>query len=73
MAPDPAWGRRCGRLGLELERGGVVAYRHKKWLGFNAGYKALGVDYKTGSASGPDRFSYDVIYHGPIAGLELHW
>lgn len=33
------------------------------------GYRALGQDYSTGS--GPDRFLWDIIQHGPILGLSL--
>jgi hypothetical protein len=33
------------------------------------GYRALGVDYETGS--GVNRYEYDVVQHGPVVGLTV--
>jgi hypothetical protein len=32
-------------------------------------YRALSVDYSTGTAGTPNRFTYDTIIHGPLIGL----
>ena len=49
----------------------LAAWQFTKWGSLNAGYKWLAYDYNTGS--GPSRFSWDVTYEGPIAGLVFHW
>ena len=38
-----------------------------KKLSFEAGYRWLKTDYKTGE--GADRFEYDILYQGPVGGL----
>ncbi len=37
----------------------------------NVGYRALSVDYKSGS--GDTKRKYNVVLHGPLAGLSLRW
>jgi hypothetical protein len=32
-------------------------------------YRALSVDYSTGTVGTPDRFAYNTITHGPLFGL----
>jgi len=49
----------------------LAGWQFKKWGSLNAGYKWLAYDYDTGS--GASRFSWDVTYQGPIAGLVFHW
>jgi hypothetical protein len=36
-----------------------------------AGYKALGQDYETGS--GPQRFRWDTVMHGPVLGFTVRF
>ncbi len=49
----------------------LVGWQFTDWGSLNAGYKWLAYDYDTGS--GPSRFSWDVTYQGPIAGLVFNW
>jgi len=49
----------------------LAGWQFTKWGSLNAGYKWLGYDYETGS--GASRFSWDVTYQGPIAGLVFNW
>ncbi len=49
----------------------LVGWQFTDWGSLNAGYKWLAYDYETGS--GPSRFSWDVTYQGPIAGLVFNW
>ena len=49
----------------------LVGWQFNKWGSLNAGYKWLAYDYETGS--GLSRFSWDVTYEGPIAGLVINW
>ena len=35
-------------------------------------YRALGVDYSTGTSGTADYFSYDTVTHGPLIGLAFH-
>lgn len=49
----------------------AVDWQYKSWGSVRAGYKWLAYDYETGS--GPSRFTYDVVYEGPIVGMVFNW
>jgi hypothetical protein len=49
----------------------TVGVRLAKWASFEAGWRFLGVDYKTGE--GADRFEYDVLYQGPVVGFAFRF
>jgi len=40
-------------------------------VGLWLGYRALGVDYESGS--GANKFEFDAIMHGPIAGVSFYF
>jgi hypothetical protein len=44
-------------------------YKIKEWMELDLQYKALWVDYETGTAGQPGFFKYDTTTHGPIIGL----
>jgi hypothetical protein len=44
-------------------------YRIGKSKALDLGYRALGVDYETGTPGEPGYFMYDTITHGPIIGF----
>ncbi len=46
-----------------------VMYDITKTVILNIQYKALWVDYETGTKNTPDYFAYDTVTHGPIIGL----
>ena len=46
---------------------GMLGYKFTPLFSLWGGYKALGLDYTTGSGS--DRFTYDTVAHGPLIGL----
>jgi hypothetical protein len=46
-------------------------YRPWKVASFKIGYRALGIDYETGS--GDDRFGLDATMYGPIIGVTFHF
>jgi hypothetical protein len=46
---------------------GGVGYQFNNTFSTVLGYRALGVDYEN------DGFKYDVIQHGPIAGLVIRF
>ena len=49
-----------------------VEFQPKSWGGLVFGYKALGI----GGGSNTDDHTvqkYDMVYYGPIFGLNLHW
>ena len=48
-----------------------VGYRFSKLFEISGGYRALGMDYKTGS--GTDAFLYDMVIFGPQLGLVFHF
>lgn len=50
---------------------GGVRYVINEWLDFDVQYKALWVDYETGTLNTPDYFSYDTLSQGPIIGLNF--
>lgn len=45
----------------------TLRYRITRLISAWVGYRALGVDYKTGS--GDDKVEYDLVMHGPMIGL----
>jgi hypothetical protein len=50
---------------------GLIDFQPWKHVAFVAGYRAIGVDYSTGS--GRDRFIFDAITHGPVIGLDIRF
>ena len=50
---------------------GLIHFQPWKHVGFIGGYRALDVDYETGS--GLSKFKYDVLMHGPILGVNIIW
>jgi hypothetical protein len=50
---------------------GLIDYQPWKNFAIVAGYRALGVDYETGSDA--DRFTYDTTIFGPVVGLDIRW
>jgi opacity protein-like surface antigen len=48
-----------------------VRYVINEWIDFDLQYKALWVDYETGTAGTLDYFSYDTLTQGPIIGLNF--
>ena len=48
-----------------------VGYRFSNLFEISGGYRALGMDYKTGS--GTDAFLYDMVIFGPQLGLVFHF
>lgn len=50
---------------------GLLDFQPWKHLAVVAGYRAIGTDYTSGS--GTDKFTYDVIVHGPLIGIDIRW
>ena len=46
-------------------------YQFKKWGSVFFGYRWLNYDYDSGT--GADRYAYDAMQQGPLAGLSFHW
>ena len=49
----------------------IVDYRFRDWGSVFFGYRWLDYDYDSGS--GKDRYAYDAMQQGPLAGLSFHW
>ena len=49
----------------------LLTWQPWKYAQFIAGYRAVGIDYETGS--GPSRFVYDVTLSGPVLGLNFRF
>lgn len=49
----------------------LLTWQPWKYAQILAGYRAVGIDYETGS--GPTRFVYDVTLHGPVFGINFRW
>jgi hypothetical protein len=49
----------------------VLGYGVSRVVGLWLGYRALGVDYESGS--GANKFEFDAIMHGPIAGVSFYF
>ncbi len=50
---------------------GLIHFQPWKVVGFVGGYRALDVDYETGS--GINRFKYDMLMHGPLLAVKFTW
>jgi hypothetical protein len=50
---------------------GLIHFQPWKNVGFVGGYRALDVDYETGS--GINQFKYDMLMHGPLLAITFHW
>ncbi|MBW1817507.1 MAG: hypothetical protein JRJ60_10130, partial [Deltaproteobacteria bacterium] len=50
---------------------GMIDFQPWKHVSFIAGYRALDMDYESGS--GLDAFKYDVLMHGPVLGINFRW
>jgi hypothetical protein len=50
---------------------GLIYFQPWKHVGFAGGYRALDVDYESGS--GLSKFKYDVLMYGPILGVNIIW
>lgn len=50
---------------------GLVEWQPFKYASFLAGYRALDVNYETGSGS--DYFKFDATIHGPVLGINFKW
>lgn len=42
-----------------------------KHVALAAGYRALDQDYESGT--GPERYKWDVLLHGPLVGIDIRW
>ena len=64
-----------GGFGIESDWTGSlsVGFRHtiNERLDLNLKYKALWVDYESGSRGQPGYFAYDTVTHGPLVGLVI--
>ena len=49
----------------------LIHFKPWKHVGFVGGYRALDVDYETGS--GINKFKYDMLMHGPGIAVTFHW
>jgi hypothetical protein len=50
---------------------GLIDFQPWKHVGFIGGYRALDVDYETGS--GINQFKYDILMHGPLFAIKFTW
>nr|WP_274627097.1 hypothetical protein [Mesorhizobium shangrilense] len=57
----------AGQADLDWDVAGAVGYRFNDRISSVLGYRALGVDYSD------DGFLFDVVQHGPILGLSMHF
>ncbi len=66
-----------GGLGVESDFTAVAAagfkYKMTESMDLDLQYKALWVDYETGSAGQPGFFQYDTTTHGPIIGVVFNF
>ena len=49
----------------------ILDYQFKTWGSVFLGDRWLDYDYSSGS--GPDRYAYDALQQGPLAGISFHW
>ena len=49
----------------------LIHFQPWKHVGFVGGYRALDVDYETGS--GINQFKYDMLIHVPVVALKFAW
>jgi hypothetical protein len=50
---------------------GLIYFQPWKHVGFLGGYRALDVDYETGT--GTNQFKYDMLMHGPLIAVNITW
>jgi hypothetical protein len=50
---------------------GLFIWQPWKHVALAAGYRALNQDYESGSRQ--DIYKWDVLMHGPIAGIDFRW
>jgi len=50
---------------------GLIDFQPWRHVAILAGYRAIGVDYASGSGS--EKFTYDVTIHGPVAGIDIRF
>jgi hypothetical protein len=50
---------------------GLIFFHPWKHVGFLGGYRALDVDYETGT--GIQQFKYDMLMHGPVIAVNFRW
>jgi hypothetical protein len=66
-----------GGFGIESDftwnlQGGLM-WDATDYLSLVLQYRAVSVDYSTGTVGTPDRFAYDTITHGPLLGLAFQF
>ena len=49
----------------------ILDYQFRHWGSVFIGYRWLDFDYSSGS--GPDRYAYNALQQGPLAGIGFHW
>jgi hypothetical protein len=52
---------------------GVFVWDFADYLSLVFEYRAVSVDYSTGTVGTPNRFAYDTITHGPMFGLAFQF
>lgn len=66
-----------GGFGVESDFSWQLAasafYRFNDTAALELGYKALDVDFESGSRGSRDYFAYDTTTHGPVVGLQLNF
>ena len=64
-----------GAGGADFTAGAVIGFRYRigELTELDLGYRALYVDYETGTPGQPGYFMYDTITHGPMIGLVFNW
>ena len=66
-----------GGLGLSsdftLAAGLGVQFRFAESWTLEAKYRALWVDYESGTGGAPGSFAYDTVTHGPFVGVSFGW
>jgi hypothetical protein len=50
---------------------GLLVWQPWKHVALAAGYRALDQDYEDGE--GRDRYKWDAVMHGPLAGINFTW
>jgi hypothetical protein len=55
-----------------LAAGGIL-YSFTETFSLDLQYKALWVDYETGTKGDPGYFAYDTVTHGPLVGLKIEF
>ena len=68
MRADLAYG---GNSNESLNGSLLFDYRFTGWGSVFMGYRAMDIEYKSGS--GEDRYNYHALQQGPVLGLNLNW